>query len=136
MSEPFLELLSRFTPHAGGLDRDALLFAAGRGSARSSRGWKTLASVLAGTQMLSLVLLWPRPAPLVSGFAVPVAAVPEPPSTPEHPASEPRANAGIWSARHSRLDSESTDRPSGDVTLIESEPPLRASGPIPLSLQN
>ena len=33
MSEPILERLNRFTPDAGGLDRDALLFAAGRESA-------------------------------------------------------------------------------------------------------
>ena len=39
MSEPILERLSRFTPDAGGLDRDALLFAAGRESARPNRGW-------------------------------------------------------------------------------------------------
>ena len=63
MSEPFLERLSRFTPDAGGLDRDALLFAAGRGSARPNRGWMTLATLLASTQALSLVLLWPRPTP-------------------------------------------------------------------------
>ena len=63
MSEPILERLSRFTPDAGGLDRDALLFAAGRGSARPNRGWMTLASLLAGTQALSLVLLWPHSSP-------------------------------------------------------------------------
>jgi hypothetical protein len=136
MSEPSLERLIRFTPNAGGLDRDALLFAAGRASARPSRGWKTLASGLAGTQVLSLALLWPRPAPPSAGIAVPVAAVPEPPSTPEPPTSEPRAIAGIWSARHSRLASETTDCPAGDATLIESGPPLRASGPLPLSLLN
>ena len=61
MSEPSLERLSRFTPDAGGLDRDALLFAAGRSSARPNRGWMALASLLTGTQALSLVLLWPRP---------------------------------------------------------------------------
>ena len=38
MSEPILERLSRFTPDAGRLDRDALLFAAGRESARPNRG--------------------------------------------------------------------------------------------------
>ena len=32
MSESFLERLSRFTPDAGRLERDALLFAAGRRS--------------------------------------------------------------------------------------------------------
>ena len=34
MSEPFAERLSRFTPDGGGLDRDALLFAARTRSVR------------------------------------------------------------------------------------------------------
>ena len=63
MSEPFLERLSRFTPDAGGLNRDELLYAAGRDSARPNRGWKALASALAATQALSLVLLLPQRAP-------------------------------------------------------------------------
>jgi hypothetical protein len=60
MSESFLERLSRFTP-ASGLDRDALLFSAGRASARPSRPWMALAGVLTATQLMSLVLLWPHP---------------------------------------------------------------------------
>jgi hypothetical protein len=61
MSESFLERLSRFTP-ASGLDRDSMLFAAGRASARPGRPWMALAGVLAATQLVSLVLLWPQPA--------------------------------------------------------------------------
>ena len=49
MSEEFLERLSRFKPDAGGLDRDALLFATGRASARPNRGWVALAALLAAT---------------------------------------------------------------------------------------
>ena len=59
MSERFLERLSRFSPDAGALDRDELLFAAGRRSARPNRGWKALAAGLATTQALSLVLMLP-----------------------------------------------------------------------------
>jgi hypothetical protein len=62
MSESFLERLSRFTP-ASGLDRDALLFAAGRASARPSRPWMALGGTLAATQLVSLVLLWPHASP-------------------------------------------------------------------------
>ncbi len=62
MSESLLERLSRFTP-ASGLDRDGLLFAAGRASARPGRPWMALTGVLAATQLLSLVLLWPHQAP-------------------------------------------------------------------------
>ena len=78
MSEPILERLSRFTPDAGGLDRDALLFAAGRESARPNRGWMTLASLLASTQALSLVASLASPEPAVAGLPVPVAAAPAP----------------------------------------------------------
>ncbi len=60
MSQEFLERLSRFTPDALGLDRDALLFAAGHSSVRPNRVWTTLATLLATTQALSLVAFWPR----------------------------------------------------------------------------
>ena len=60
MSEPFLERLSRFTPDAGRLDRDALLFAAGRSSARPNRGW--IAGFGAGRHpgAVAGALLWPQ----------------------------------------------------------------------------
>jgi len=136
MSEAFLERLSRFTPNAGGLDRDALLFAAGRSSARPNRGWMTLASLLAGTQVLSLVLLWPHPTPPAASFSVRVATVPEPPATFDPRTSEAWANPGLWTARHSLLESETEDRSVGDVTFIDSGPPLRAFGALPPSLRN
>jgi hypothetical protein len=121
--EPFLERLIGFTPDAGGLDRDALLFAAGRrsASARGRRGWMALAALLAGTQALSLVLLWPHPTstlPMDTPRAtLPVARVPA-----------PRAwvNPELWSARPGRLEPRWEDRPPADVTWIESRPPLRA----------
>ena len=50
--------LSRFTPSLGDLNRDALLFAAGRASARPDRKWPTLAALLALSQTLTLALLW------------------------------------------------------------------------------
>jgi hypothetical protein len=131
MSEPILERLSRFTPDAGRLDRDALLFAAGRVSARPNRGWKTLASLLAGTQALSLVLLWTHPMAPVGGLTGPLAGVPAPSATPGPSASEASPNPGLWSARRGLLESDSSDRPGGDMTFIDSEPPLRAFRPPP-----
>ena len=138
MSEPFLERLSRFTPYAGGLDRDALLFAAGRGSARPNRGWITLAVLLTNTQVLSLVLLWPRPTPPEGGLTVAaaVASVHLPPAFVEPRTSEASASPGTWSTRHRLLDSENDDRPDDNVTLIESGPPLKVFGPRPSSLLN
>jgi hypothetical protein len=131
MSEPFLERLSRFTPDAGGLDRDVMLFAAGRGSVRPNRGWKTLAAVLAGSQALSLALLWPRPALPVGSLPVQVATAPSPAAALQQPVSP-----GMWSARHSLLESETEDRPDGTVTFIDSGPPLRAFAPPPASILN
>ena len=60
MSEPFAERLSRFTPDGSGLDRDALLFAAGRASVRHNRRWRVVAGGLAASQLLTLLLLWPH----------------------------------------------------------------------------
>jgi hypothetical protein len=131
MSEPLLERLSRFTPDAGRLDRDALLFAAGRSSARPNHGWMTLASLLAGTQALSLALLWPRPSPPAAGLTGPVVSVPAPTAVPGSSASEASFSPGVWSARHGLLESETEERPAGDVTFIDSGPPLRAFQPPP-----
>ena len=65
-----------------------------------------------------------------------VATVPVAPAALERRTSEASASPGSWSARHSLLESETVDRPAGDVTFIESGPPLRASGPLPPSLLN
>ncbi len=96
MSEPFLERLTGFTPDAGRLDRDALLFAAGRSSARPNRGWMTLTCLLAGTQTLTLALLWPHSTPPAGGLAVPVAALPAPrrPQDPRPPRRRPVPASG------------------------------------------
>jgi hypothetical protein len=136
MSEPLLERLSRFTPHAAGLDRDALIFEAGRRSARADRRWVTLAGLLASTQVLSLVVLWPRPTQPAAGLPVQVVTAPAL-STPSEPlTSEALANPGLWTARPKLIDSEIWDRPDGDVSFIESGPPLRALALPPPSLLN
>src|SRR5438477_4896996 len=91
MSEPFVERLSRFTPDGAGLDRDALLFAAGRASARPNRRWQALAAALAVGQVLTLALLWPRPpdaAPAPPAVApTPAPAAQPPTAAPEKPQS-------------------------------------------------
>jgi len=134
MSESFLERLSRFTPDAGGLERDALLFAAGRGAARPSRAWKTLALMLAGTQVLTLALLWPHGLSRSTGVVVPVAKRGSPPIEPM--SGEPLAHPGVWSAA-CRLENLETDaRPAETVTFIDSEPPLRAFAAPPASILN
>jgi hypothetical protein len=47
--DPLLGKLARFQPSAAGIDRDGMLFAAGRASARARR-WKLLTGLLAVSQ--------------------------------------------------------------------------------------
>jgi hypothetical protein len=138
MSEPFLERLSRFTPSAGGLDRDSLLFAAGRGSARPNRGWITVATLLANTQILSLILLWPRPTPPEGQLTVAAAVAPItlPPTTLESPTPAPLASQGAWWSRGRLFEPDKDELAVHSVTLIESGPPLTIFGPLPASLLN
>jgi len=129
MSEPFLERLSRFTPNAGSVDRDALLFATGRASARPNRGWIALAGALAATQVLSLALMWPHSTLPGAGSPVQVAnTVPVTTDLPTLP------DAGSLLARY-RLESEPEDQPDTG-TFVESGPPLRAYGSPPQSILN
>lgn len=96
--DPMTDRLTRFTPNPAGLDRDALLFAAGRQSVRGSRLWPVLAGLLAVSQAVTLVVLWPGPKP--EPVSAPV--VPAPPAvrpTPEPPATipEPSRSPDVWS---------------------------------------
>ncbi len=128
MSEPFLERLSRFSPDSGGLNRDELLFAAGRSSARPNRAWKALAAGLAATQALSLVLMLPPARPLPTGLTLVHGDIPAEAKSLENRAV-PFDHTGVWSARRDLANLERQERPDGDVTLIESRPPLRAFAP-------
>jgi hypothetical protein len=111
MSEPFLERLTRFTPAAGDMDRDVLLFAAGRASARPNRGWITLAAVLAATQVLTLALWWFSSPPPVAQ-APTLIAPPSPTPVPAEPtSSESSDDPGLWSAYHGLRSPEIAERP-------------------------
>jgi hypothetical protein len=122
MSEPFAERLSRFTPDGGGLDRDALLFAAGRASARPNRRWAALAAALAASQVLTLVSLWPAakttaPAP-PAAFALPGPS--EGPPPPRGP-----SGLGVLSARLLASEGDWPPPPADEGPMIDPEPPLR-----------
>ena len=132
MSEPLAERLSRFTPDGSGLDRDGLLFAAGRASARPNRRWMALAAALAASQVLTLVSLWPptkalAPAP-PAAFALPgLSDDPPPPHDP--------SELGALSQR--LLASEGDGPPPADAgPMIDSEPPLRVSDAPPAKYFN
>ena len=111
--------LSRFTPHAPGLDRDALLFAAGQRTARGSWLWKALAGLLATTQVVTLLALWPRPQPAGTFGGPPPAVAPAPePSLP--PVSPP---GDVWTAG-SRPDVLQSSPALSTVQYVEPDPPL------------
>lgn len=81
MSEDVMGKLGSFTPAA--VDRDALLFAAGRASAKPSRFWKFATAALAASQLVTLGL-WLAPR------SVPAHPVPESkPAVPDDAPSQP-----------------------------------------------
>ena len=124
MSEPLEQRLSRLTPDGAGLDRDALLFAAGRASARPGRRWQALAGILAASQVLTLALLWPRPAPLTP--APNVAPVPPPVVAEEKPPPSP--DPCELGALRARLLSGEGDLPRSPLAgpFVPAGPPLHA----------
>ncbi len=130
MSESFHERLSRFTPDAAGLDRDALLFAAGRASARPNRRWLALCGTLAATQLLMLgMLCWPAPLP------------PMPNSVPMIVESAPPAVAlerpSLWPLPDQDFATENDPpRPDPMPDLVADEPPMHAFGTFPPALFN
>ena len=117
MPGPLEDMLSRFTPSPGGLDRDAVLFAAGRASARPGRKWPTLAALLALSQALTLALLVagtpPHPEP-------PARPAPTVPSEPLIPSPEVVRD---W---RSAFDETPYSPPAMD-DLVPDEPPLHVS---------
>ena len=136
MSEPFPERLSRFTPDLGKLNRDELLFEAGRSSVRPNRRWATAAILLAASQSLSLLLLWPYPRPMPSGLSLAQVESPAPSTAPDRSKTGAALAQGSWTRLDSLPDLQVEPRTAGDLTLIDSGPPLRAFAPLPSSLLN
>jgi hypothetical protein len=99
MSEPTHEpeltgverALAGLSPSAGGLNRDALMFAAGRASARRGWGWPCAAagSTLAAAVLGALLLLRPAPDPVVRYVSVPSAPRETEPTPPRLPGESP-----------------------------------------------
>jgi hypothetical protein len=130
MSEPMSEKLSRFTPSGAGLDRDALLFAAGRASARPNCWWIAAAGTLAAVQVLTLVLLWPRPAPAP---AAPAMVETVPPARPipapfkgSPPPAEVEGTSLLALQRQFLEDGPQVVTMSASEDLVPASPPLRA----------
>lgn len=135
MSEAFIERLNRFTPDAGGLDRDTLLFEAGRASARPNGAWMGLSAVLASTQLLALVFLWPQSNPTLQTIHH-VAAPSVLPQASDTVLESPPLNSGIWSVRHQADDIDLHSQLASVGVPAASEPILRAFGPLPSLVVN
>jgi hypothetical protein len=121
--DPLTDALARFTPVAG-FDRDALLFAAGRRSARPSRRWPALTGLLAVSQVVTLVALWPRTPDVVTTPGPVEPPVPEfviPPLPPSE----------LWTAGSSPDVLASPPR-SVDGEFISTGPPLTVRSTIPI----
>lgn len=139
MSEPLAEHLSRFTPDATGLDRDALLFAAGRASARANRTWQALAGTLVLSQVVTLVWLWPQTSPSISPSPTspPLAASrPSHTETTDMPASKPDPSEWRVLRQHMFEMEANEPAPSSDGPMVSPDPPLHAFGSPPPSLLN
>jgi hypothetical protein len=122
MSDPLADRLSRLTPDAANLDRDGLLFAAGRASARPNRIWKVLAAILALSQMTQLAVLWPHSKPPVIPISEPSISI-----EPESPPTKPSPTGGSLVLRN--LPDSLDDPPprAVDEALVADPPPLHAS---------
>lgn len=126
MPESLAERLSRFTPDGSGLDRDALLFAAGQASVRRpARTWGVLVGALAASQLLTLVLLWPGPRAAVGPVAKGVA--PAELTNPDMPPVATETTA-LWALNRRAMQSESGELPREMAVerLVAAGPPLRA----------
>jgi hypothetical protein len=117
--DPMTERLSRLTPNAAGLDRDAILFAAGRQSVRRSRLWPGVAGLLAIAQAVTLIALWPRSTETVVPATTPpaVQASPDIGSPPTSPPTD------VWSIG-SRLEVVQSAPSQSTSEFVPSDPPL------------
>jgi hypothetical protein len=90
--DPVAGKLARFTPSSAGIDRDAILFAAGRASAPRARAWKLAAAALALTQAATLGVWFAGP----RHDRPPVASVEQRPEVSEPSRSAEPAPSGSY----------------------------------------
>jgi hypothetical protein len=137
MSDSLATRLSQFTPDASGLDRDALLFAAGRASVRPNRGWMALAGALMASQLVTLTLLgFQAAAPVTVPTPGPAPVVSPKPTPPDEPAqSTPHDAPNLFMLRNLALEAEGNLPSAHPVEqLAPSDPPLHAFAAPPAAL--
>jgi hypothetical protein len=125
--DPALDKLARFSPAPTAIDRDELLFQAGRASARAGNGWKALVALLLVTQAATLGMWLTN-----SGRSTPVPGsevVVRPPTSSEAPDS-----GGLTLAPPLGRSPEPLDRSSyaallrWDIDTMPTPPPAVSSG--------
>jgi hypothetical protein len=126
MSRPIDEILSRFSPDTSGLDRDALVFAAGRASARPNRRYAALAACLAVSQAITLGALGYQLTGQKPAIAPQNAPMPVAPSQPAAPAESPTVQTPIALGPRAGAESIDLSRAIGSDHLVPDAPPLYA----------
>ncbi|HET6572683.1 MAG TPA: hypothetical protein VFG68_03700 [Fimbriiglobus sp.] len=121
--DPLTDALARFTPTAR-LDRDEVLFRAGRASAPNGRWWKRAAALLVVTQAATLAV-WLRPA--AERSPVPVPVVPSALELPPEPAPLPPDSYGAF-IRAVRADGLPPPAPAPNGPSADDPPLSVASG--------
>jgi hypothetical protein len=126
MSRPVDEILSRFSPDTSGLDRDALVFAAGRASARPNRRYAALAACLAVSQAITLGALGYQLAGHKPGVVPRDSSVPAAPAQPPIPAESSPADESLAVGLRAGAVSIDLSRTKGSADLVPDGPPLYA----------
>jgi hypothetical protein len=126
MSRRIDELLKCFTPDTSGLDRDALLFAAGRASARPNRLLLSLVACLTLSQAITLAAIVLRPTESVPA-AVHDTVVPTTPAAPEMPPPVSHRDGAFTFIPRPTSEALELPVPKGLDDLVPDDPPLRAS---------
>ncbi len=114
MSDDLTRTLSRFTPCAT-LDRDTIIYQAGRASVPSPLRWKTLCAMLALSQVLTLLFVFVRPER---------STPPAPVITPPPPSFVPVPGLTAW---RDRLSLDPLAPLAYEIDLFPDDPPLRVS---------
>jgi hypothetical protein len=137
--DPLIRRLSQFTPDSAGLDRDALLFAGGRASARPNRRWVALSGALAASQIITLGLfLWA--APMQAPGPLDTRQISLSPhdvawSRPLKPPTSLADASALWAVRERLLYEEGLPlEPASTEEMIPDEAPWPAFGVLPEKL--
>lgn len=127
MSERLSQLLSQFTP-SGKLDRDALIFQAGRASARPNRMWQGMVAALVLSQIITLTYLWQG-----NGSSSPPTRAENKQLTPNdrvnesvEPKSSPDSTEPQWLTHQPLVDRAYLTQLLPSSEMVPQEPPLRA----------